>query len=552
MEKLNLEGAYGWPEQQAEYYRQKKWWLDLTWADILDRNVGWYPDRIAIIDDTTRLTWTELRDKVDRLAWTLKELGVKKNDRIIVQIMNSHDYLVAFLAMARIGAVELQALTNHGEREISHFINMTDAVAWIVSLDDKKKDLRGLINAVKPKFPGLKHILAIGDNIPEGCLDYNKLIAEATPPKDRDYWDALRPDPNHVYLIGLTGGTTGLSKGVPRTYNDHILDGYGWDKSQECSSSDVGMVVTPFGHNLAHVCVLFPMLLEAATTVVANVPNPDRTMEIIEKEKVTFFWCVPTQLVRILNSPNFDKYNLSSLRFIGSGGAHVPAELVRGVNERIGCDFVNGFGMIEGPCSLTRLYDTFEAKMNTIGISTCPYIDFKIIDPVTEEELPRGKEGEMVCAGAHIMQGYYNTPREGLYTKDGYFRSGDLAKMDEIGRLSITGRLKDVINRGGEKISATEIEEILIKDPRIAESAVVAMTDKDMGERVCAFVMTKDGTPITLEDVQKIVEAAGLARFQWPERVECIDSLPLTNVGKPDKKKMRVMIDDKLKAEGKL
>lgn len=552
MEKLNLEGAYGWPEQEAAYYREKKWWLGQTWGDILDRNADWYPNRMAIIDDTTSLTWTQLRDKVDRLAWSLKELGVKKNDRIIVQIMNSHEYLVAFMAIARIGAVELQALTNHGEREISHFINMTDAVAWIVSLDDKKKDLRPLIASIKPKFPSVKHVIAIGQNVPEGCLDFDKIIAEANPPKDRDYWTAIRPDPNHVYLIGLTGGTTGLSKGVPRTYNDHMLDGYGWTKAQECSSHDVGLVVTPFGHNLAHVCVMFPMLLEAGTMVIANIPNPDRTMEIIQQHKCTFFWCVPTQLVRILNSPNFDKYDLSSLRFIGSGGAHVPAELVRGTKERIGCDFINGFGMIEGPCAITRLDDTFEAKMNTIGIETCPYIHFKIIDPITEVELPRGKEGEMVCKGPHVMQGYYNTPREGLYTKDGYFRSGDLAKMDEVGRISITGRLKDVINRGGEKISATEIEEILMKDARIAEAAAVAMTDKDMGERVCAYVVTKDGNAITLEEVQGICEAAGLARFQWPERVECVEGLPLTNVGKPDKKKMRAMIDDKLKAEGKI
>lgn len=549
---LNLEGAYAWPTEEAEYFRSNKWWLGLTWGDILDRAADWYGTRTAIVDETTTLTWNEFRDKVDRLAWALNEMGVKKNDRVVVQISNTHEYLVCFMAIARIGAVELQALTNHGEREITHFITMTDAVAWIVSLDDKKKDLRPLVNTMKTKFPDLKHVIGIGDNLPDGCLDFNKIIAEATPPKNRDFWTAFRPDPNDIYLIGLTGGTTGLSKGVPRTYNDHILDGYGWTKSQQLCCNDVGLAITPVGHNLAHVCVMFPMLLEGGTIIIANVPNPDKTMEIIQQNKVTFFWCVPTQLVRMMNSPNFDKYDLSSLRFVGSGGAHVPAELVRAVNEKIGCNFVNGFGMIEGPCALTRLYDTFEAKLNTVGISVCPHTIFKIIDPATEIELPRGKEGAMVIKGPTVFQGYYKTDREGLYTKDGYFRSGDLAKMDDMGRISITGRIKDVINRGGEKVSALEVEEILMKNAKVAEVAAIGMPDKEMGERVCVFIKTKGADTITLEEVQEGCQAAGLAKFQWPERVECMADLPLTNVGKPDKKKMREIIGDKLKAEGKI
>ncbi|MGI5876716.1 MAG: AMP-binding protein [Dethiobacteria bacterium] len=548
---LNLEGAHAWPEDLANYYREKKWWLGLTWGDILDRNADMYGSRTAIIDDETSLTWEQFRDKVDRLAWALLELGVKKNDTIVVQVKNNHEYLVSLMAICRIGAVELQALTNHGEREISHFINMTDAVAWIVSLDDKKKDLRSLVSEVKPKFNSLRNVICIGDNIPDGCEDFNKMIAEANPPKNRDFWTSIRPDPNHVYLIGLTGGTTGLSKGVPRTYNDHILDGYYWGKSQQLTSEDVGLVLTPAGHNLAHVCVMFPMLLEAGTIVIANIPNPDRTMEIIQNTKSTFLWCVPTQLSRMLDSPNFDKYDLSSLRFVGSGGAHVPAELIRGLNKRVGCDFVNGFGMIEGPCTCTRLWDTFEAKCNTIGTATCPYVEFKIIDPVTEVELPRGKEGEMVAKGPHVFQGYYKTSREGIYTKDGFFRSGDLAKMDEEGRISITGRIKDVINRGGEMISAREIEEIMMTHARVAEAAVIAMPCPDMGERVCLYVRTKEGAAdLTLEEVQKHCEEAGLAKFQWPERVENLSELPLTNVGKPDKKKMREMISNILKEEG--
>jgi 2,3-dihydroxybenzoate-AMP ligase len=549
---LNLEGAYPWPEKEAEFYRANKIWAGLTWGDILDRNADWYGDHIALIDDTTSLTWKQLRDRVDRLAWALLELGIKKDDSIVVQIRNICDKVVCLLAECRIGAVELQALSNHGEREITHFINMTDAVAWIVNLDDKNNDLRPLVNSVKPKFPYLKHVICLGDNIPDGCLDFHKLIEEAHPPRNRDFWTAIRPDPNHVYLMGLTGGTTGLSKGVPKTYNDHMLYSLACSRAQELTQKDIGLAITAVAHNMAHVAILGPMLLEGGTTVLANIPNADRTMEIVQNTRATFFWCVPTQLARILNSPNLGKYDLSSLRHIACAGAHVPAELVRGVYEKIGCDVVNCFGMIEGPVAMTRHHDPLEVKLHTVGKAINPYEHYKIIDPITEIDLPDGQEGELVCKGPQVFQGYYKTSRVGLYTKDGYLHTGDLAIMDEKGFIRITGRIKDVINRGGEMISAREIEEIMMTHPNVIEAAVIAMPDPDLGERVCLYVKPREGTTISLEEAQKQCEAAGLARFQWPERVENVPDLPLTNVGKPDKKAMRDMISEKLKEEGKI
>jgi 2,3-dihydroxybenzoate-AMP ligase len=549
---LNLEGAYPWPEKEAEYYRANKIWAGLTWGDILDRSADWYGYRTAVIDDYTSLTYNQLRDKVNRLAWALLELGVKKNDSVVVQVKNSYEYVVSLLAICRIGAVELQALANHSEREIAHFINMTDAVAWIVSLDDKDNDLRPLVNSIRPKFPNLKNVICIGENIPDGCEDFHKLIKEATPPRNRDFWTTIRPDPNHVYLIGLTGGTTGLSKGVPKTYNDHILYCYSCVMTQELSMNDIGLMITPVAHNMAHVTILGPMLIIGGTMVIANVPNPDRTMEIIQNTKATYFWCVPTQLARILNSPNLGKYDLSSLRFIGCAGAHVPAELVRGVYDKIGCILTNCFGMIEGPATMTRHHDDMEYKLHTVGTAICPYDHFMVIDPDTEVELPYGKEGELVCKGPTVFQGYYKTSREGLYTKDGYLHTGDLAIMDEKGFIRITGRIKDVINRGGEMISAREIEEIMMTHPNVIEAAVIAMPDPDLGERVCLYVKPREGTTVSLEEAQKQCEAAGLAKFQWPERVENVPDLPLTNVGKPDKKVMRDMISKKLKEEGKI
>lgn len=541
-----LEGTHTWPEEETTMFLKKKWWLDRTWADYLDLQADWYAPRAAIIDDFGSLTWAEFRDKVDRLALALIALGIKKNDRVAVQMANRHEYLICFMALSRIGAVELQVLSSHREKEVTHFLTLTEAVAWIVCLDDKKQDLRPLVNTIKSKLLFLEQVICLGDNTPDKCEDFDKIIAKTVLPENRDLWAAMRPNPSDVNLIGLTGGTTGLSKGVPRTYNDHILDAYGWTKSQQLTCNDVGLVLTPVGHNLAHACIMFPMILEGGTIVISNIPDPSETMKLIQDHKVTFCWFVPTQLIRLLESPNFGKYDLSSLRFIASGGTHVPAELVQQVNDRIGCDFINGFGMLEGPCAITRLWDTFDAKLNTVGQPVVPYNTFKIIDD-DENELPAGHTGEMVAKGPSVFQGYYKTERTNIFTRDGFFRTGDLAKMDDLGRISITGRKKDVIIRGGENISSREIEEAFITHEKIEVMYAIGMPDKIMGERVCAFIELRAGfSDFTMPELRKHCEDNGLAQFMWPERIEIVTEVPHTKIGKVDRKALRDFITKKV------
>jgi non-ribosomal peptide synthetase component E (peptide arylation enzyme) len=235
------------------------------------------------------------------------------------------------------------------------------------------------------------------------------------------------------------------------------------------------------------------------------------------------------------------------------GGQHSPAEIVRDLKSKLGCQYVNGFGMCEGPLTQTRLFDPDEVIEKTIGIPNCPYDDYKIMDE-GGNVLPLGKEGELVAKGPGIFTGYLKTEAENAkaFTKDGYFRTGDVARMDGKGNLMITGRIKDIIIRGGENISAVELEEALIGHPDIEQASAVGMPDKEMGERVCAYIKTKGGKILTLEEVVNFLKKNRVSVLNIPERIEHIDVFPLTKAEKIDKKVLREGIKKKLQQEGKI
>jgi non-ribosomal peptide synthetase component E (peptide arylation enzyme) len=251
--------------------------------------------------------------------------------------------------------------------------------------------------------------------------------------------------------------------------------------------------------------------------------------------------------------PDLNQYDLSSLQVIAGAGSHVPAELIKKVYKKIGCKVYNVFGMSEGPCTQTRYDDPDEVIFHTVGWPVCPYDEFKVIDP-NGNPLPPDHEGELVARGPCIFRGYYKAEAENreAFTADGFFRTGDIAKLDPEGRLTITGRKKDIIIRGGENISAKEVEELISVHPKVAQVAAVGMPDPILGERVCAFIRSQQGVTLTLEEIVAFLKEKKTSVLYLPERIEVIDEMPLTNVGKVDKKQLREEIKEKLKKEGKL
>jgi len=542
------------PEEAVKEYYAKHWWLGLTFGDILDQAADIYPHREALVTERMRLTYDQFRKKVNQVAIAFLELGIKKEDKVLIQLPNWEEFFFVFFALHKIGAVAVLGLPRHAEREVEYLCALTEAVAWVVPSRYKKIEYPPLVKSIQSKSLNLKWTIVIGDDVPEGCLSFNEMVSRVKMEKyPDDYLEHYRPDPLDVANILLTGGTTGLPKGVPRTHNDHICNGYYWMRAWERTSYDNCLIATPVGHNLAHVCAIYPMVIAGGKLTVITSTASKEILETIEAEKITCLTLVPAQLATLLNEPSLGKYNLSSLQSIQSGGAHVAPELVKGVYEKIGCHFSNDFGMAEGPCSCTRRGDPEEIVRTTVGIPLCPYDQFKIVDE-NEEEVPMGTEGELVAKGPGVFTGYYKAEEENrkVFTHDGFFRTGDLGKMiNKEGYLRITGRKKDIIIRGAENISATEVEELILTHTSVEDTAVVGMPDPILGERVCAYLKLAKDKMLSFDELISHLRQKGASVLLLPERLEIVEELPLTNVGKVDKKSLREWIGAKLRDESK-
>jgi non-ribosomal peptide synthetase component E (peptide arylation enzyme) len=307
------------------------------------------------------------------------------------------------------------------------------------------------------------------------------------------------------------------------------------------------MVMTPVGHSMAMHWGIGAAIFNFAKLVLLDSVQADDICECIQKEKVTAFPSVPALVARMLDLKDLEKYDLSSLRTISIGGAPSTPELLRGAYAKLKCIVINGFGSSEGTNTATRPGDSMDIICNTVGRPVCPYDTIKIIDE-EGNEVPPNTEGELVSKGPGIFTGYFKSPEENsqIFTKDGFFKTGDKAKKDHLGNIQITGRIKDIINRGGEKISALEIESLVSTHPGISETAVIGMPDEVLGERICAYVALKPGTRLTFEEIITFLKGKGASVQQLPERIEFVDELPMTKVGKVDKKALREEIKKRL------
>ncbi|MBN1626803.1 MAG: AMP-binding protein, partial [Deltaproteobacteria bacterium] len=359
--------------------------------------------------------------------------------------------------------------------------------------------------------------------------------------------DARRPDPMEVSIILLTGGTTGLPKAVPRTHNDYISSVEYHSRAWEITSEDTILSAAPVSHAQAMHNGVSSAFLNFCKYVITDSTSSEDICRVIEREKVTAFPTVPTLVQRILDIKDLGSYNLSSLRKVYCGGAPSMPDMVRSVYEKIGCKFVNTLGSSEGLGSMTRLNSDIETICTTVGQKDCPYAQYKVVDMKGNEMAP-GNEGELIAKGPGIFNGYFKSHEDNLktFTSDGFFKTGDLAKIDESGIMTITGRIKETILRGGETISAVAIERMIISHPLIMDVAVIGMPDQVFGERICAYCTLKEGASLCFEDLIAYLKGIGASVLQLPERLEIIETIPLTKVGKADKKALKEDIRKKL------
>ena len=549
---MALEGTNPFPQELIDRYTARKWWSGIPLGQMLDRTCDLYPDKEAVLAGDLRLTYRGLGEWTDRAAVVFLELGIRRQDRVLVQLPNWAEFVYAYYGLLKIGAVPVFCLPRFSRRELDHYREITEAKIWLAPRRFEKNDYLPLIEAFRAHPGFLEHLLLVappGETLPPGTLSFNERLIQADLGR-RNELQSFSPDPNDTCHLMPTGGTTDLPKLVPRTHNDFYCNVEYRAKAWQRCPRDITLIATPLTHNMAIEVSLNPSFLTGGKVVLIDSTGPREILEAVEREKVTTTILAVAQLHRVVGFPDLQHFDLSSLTVLAGAGSSVPADLIKKVYDRIGCPFYNVYGSSEGPCAQTSRDDPPEIVLHCVGRPICPYDEFKVIDSLGQT-LPPGQEGELVARGPCIFQGYYKSEAENreVFTADGFYRTGDLVRFDPDGRMIITGRKKDVIIRGGENISAREVEELVAGHPGVDLVAAVGTPDPVLGERVCAFVKPKPGLVVTFEDLITFLKSKNTSVLYLPERVEIISEIPLTPVGKIDKKSLREAIRIKIEAE---
>ncbi|MBI3091202.1 MAG: AMP-binding protein [Candidatus Tectomicrobia bacterium] len=550
---MALDGVTPYPAELARAYVEKGFWEQRTLGDLLDAAAARSPAAEAVVDHRQRLTYAGLRDAANRLALQLAELGIGRGDRVLVQLPNWAEFEILYFALAKMGAISVMALPPHRQRELIYMGRLSEAVALVMPDHFRRFDYAPLAAEIRRQVPSLAHLIMVGDEVPAGWVDVRRMLTHASRGGSNaaSCLAALRPDPMDVAVLLTTGGTTADPKLVPRTHNDYICNARDWGATWRRDHTTSYLAITPIAHNAALLGGLMISVYQGAKLVLLDHFTAEATFELIERERISTSIFVPTQVVAMLESPALGSTDFSSFRHVCCGAAHVAEELVRGLKEKMGAVTLNTFGMAEGPISTTRPEDPFEVSATTVGRPDSPEAELRIVDDDGNPVAP-GAEGELLWRCPHTIRGYYRVPEVNrtAFTPDGFLCTGDMARFTPEGYLQITGRKKDVIIRGGENISAVEVEELLLTHEAVEDVAVVGMPDARFGERVCAYVIPRGAARPSLSELGTFLIGKGIAKFKLPERLEYVENFPLTNIGKVDKNALRRDIQTRLAAAG--
>ncbi|AEF55202.1 (2,3-dihydroxybenzoyl)adenylate synthase [Marinomonas posidonica] len=527
-----------WPNEFAEIYRQKGYWTDRPLTDLIDHAPK---ESVAILCGERQFTYADLCQKSQNLAGYLHRLGLKKGDTALVQLPNVAEFYVVFFALIRLGIVPVNALFSHNENELSAYVKQIQPSIVIASQQHKLFENDQYWLKLQQQDPSLKHIL-----LAEGSWGASLVEAMAiSSPNLVEHPNAA----DQVAFFQLSGGSTGTPKLIPRTHNDYFFSIRRSVEICEFSSSTVYLCALPCAHN-------FPMSSPGAFGVfhaggcLVMAPNPEANVcfDLIERHQVKVVALVPPALALWMQVAVDRKPSLASLSLVQVGGAKLSESIARQVPEKLGCQLQQILGMAEGLVNYTRLDDDFESIVKTQGYPMCSMDEVKVIG-VNGQQVAPGEEGELVTRGPYTIRGYYKAPEHNakVFDSEGFYHTGDLVSQNEKGYLTVVGRDKDQINRGGEKIAAEEIENLLLKHEHILHSALVAMPDQVMGEKICAFVVPRyNSSKLKSVQLRKYLRGFGIADYKVPDRFEFIDALPITPVGKPNKVVLREVIRQRL------
>jgi 2,3-dihydroxybenzoate-AMP ligase len=547
-----LEGVVPFPPEFAKRYREKGYWLDKTLPQEYRIAFDKYEKRVALLDHDRAITYGELDRMSDNLALNLLDAGFKSLDRVVVQLPNVSEFVVLYLALQKIGGVPIAALMPHRFAEISQFVELSGAVACVVPDNQSDFDYCAMVDRIRQKSPHLRLGIVLGPARP-GFLSLTDLI-EKPAKLPNSALSEIKIDPDDPAIFQLSGGTTGIPKLIPRTHNDYAYNTKMASAVCAVGENGVLLVILPIAHNLPLACPgIQGFLFHGGRVVLSTSPRPEDVCSLIEKHGVTHIKVVPALLIRLLHDPAVTRHNLSSLKIIQSGGQSMLPEVRLLAKKLIPSAFVQeNFGMSEGMLMFVRLDDPPDVANETVGRPVSPDDEVRLLDD-DDREILGGEVGELCCRGPYTLRGYFGVPdyNARTFTSDGFYRSGDLMRRHRSGNYVVEGRKKDLINRGGEKISAEEIENLILMHPAVKNASCVPIPDPVLGERMCACVLLRENSRLSFDELKTFLLAKEIAKYKLPERLEIMQDFPLSPFGKVSKKTLTEMISHKMAGERK-
>ena len=548
MSNEHLPGAVPWPAELAQRWRAAGYWTGQTFADMLDEQADRNGDRVAIVEGSGRTTYRQLRERARSLAAGLYRLGLRREDRVVVQLGNVTGFFEVCFALYTIGALPVFALPAHRASELGQFIGHSQARALIIAERNGREDLRATAEHLREQAARPLHVLVAGSAAGhDGLLELSEHYLPGAH-AERLLADVPRPAADEVAFLQLSGGSTGLPKLIPRTHDEYL---YTLRESARICGLDAQtryLAVLPVAHNYPMSSPgCFGVFTVGGQVVLADGGEPDEAFGLIAEEQVTIAALVPP-LALVWAAADRRGRDLSSLQVVQVGGAPFAPSAARRVTAAFpDATLQQVFGMAEGLVCYTRLDDPAERIWHTQGRPISPDDELLIVDDA-DEPVPPGEPGHLLTRGPYTIGGYYRAEahNRAAFTADGYYRTGDIVSVDPSGYVRVLGRAKDQINRGGEKIAIEEVENLLLAHPDVHDAALVGMPDDLLGERACAFLVPRPDADLTRRTVLAYLRGRGVAAFKIPDRVVVVDAFPETGVGKTSKRELRALIREQL------
>ena len=515
--------------QLRDRYIKSGAWKDVTFYSCLERRAAEHPDRVVFVDERRGLTYKELKEQVDRCAAFFKSLGISEGDVVTMQFPNRVEFPIVFFSLELIGAIANKISPDFRRREVEYILRFSNSKAFVCASSFKGFDYAAMIHELRADLPLLKTVVVSGDttipnvhSLEEGLRSHEPIA----------HSERVTMDPDAVMRMAFTSGTTGDPKGVMHSFNTTLYAIEVINSEMGVTSDEVILVWLPVGLNWGYISLL-QTVMAGCRAVLMERFDAERALQLIEKHRVTFIPTAPASLLAILNVPQFQKYDCSSLRVVVTGGASAAIETIKAYQQNMKGHLLELYGMLEtGFHTFTRFEDDPQKVNGTIG-RVVGQMELRIIDE-DGKDVPYGSEGEIAAYGPSVHLGYFNNPTANseLFTADDWFRTGDLGKyVDDVGNVMIVGRRKEMINRGGKKYFPREIEEFLYGHPSVLHVAIVGVNDTRLGEKNCLCVVLKPEHSLTLDDVIKMLKGQ-VADYKLPEMLEFYDELPFTPTGK--------------------